>query len=188
MMRNTEYEEVVVDISDAEEEQRHSLPSQSWLPDLNLNQEDKVILESKQWLTDKNILATQKLLSKQFPHIPGLQPPYLEQKNQFKHMPTSGVQIANENNQHWVCLSTLSSPPHTIDLYDSLKTKKISSHILKQCGLLLCSQKKGHNFSYYPGSTAMQSMVVIVGRSLLQMQQSCVLDLNQAMLYTSSHL
>ena len=92
-------------------------------------------------MIDKHILAVQKLFSKQFPHIQGLQPTYLEQKTQFKPIPKSGVQIVNENNQHWACLSTLSSPSHTIDLYDSLKTKKISSHILKQCGLLLCLKK-----------------------------------------------
>ena len=145
MKRRTEHEEVVVDISDTEEEQRHSLPSQSWLPHLNLNQEDKNILESGQWLTDKHIVAAQNLLRKQFPHIQGLQPPYLEQKNLFKPMPSSGVQIVNENSQHWACLSTLSSPPQAIDLYDSLKTKKITSHILRQCGSSALFAEKGHD-------------------------------------------
>ena len=141
--RKIEPNEVVdVDTSDKEDEQSYSLSSQSWLPDLHLNQEDKLILETRQWLSDKHIIAAQELLSKQFPHVQGLQLPFLEQRDQFKAMPPIGVQILNENNKHWLCVSTMSSLPDTIDIYDSLRMKRISTHVIKQCSLLLNSQEK----------------------------------------------
>ena len=131
-----------MDTSDKEEEQSYSLSSQSWLPDLHLNQEGKLILETRQWLTDKHIIAAQELFGKQFSHVQGLQLPFLEHRDQFKAMPPIGVQIPNENNKHWLCVSTMSSLPDTIDIYDSLRMKRISTHVIKQCGLLLNSQEK----------------------------------------------
>ena len=75
-----------MDTSDKEDEQSYSLSSQSWLSDLHLNQEDKLILERRQWLTDKHIIAAQELLGKQLSHVQGLQLPFLEQQDQFKAM------------------------------------------------------------------------------------------------------
>ena len=39
-------------------------------------------------------------------------------------------------------LTKTSSLPDTIDIYDSLRMKRTSTHVIKQCGLLLNSQEK----------------------------------------------
>lgn len=53
-------------------------------------------------------------------------------------MRSGGVQIINANYNHWVCLSTLSTPPNSVDVYDSLNTR-VSPHISKQASLILQS-------------------------------------------------
>ena len=189
--RKIEPNEVVdVDMSDKEDEQSYSLSSQLWLPDLHLNQEDKLILETRQWLTGKHIIAAQELLGKQFSHVQGLQLPFLEQRDQFKAMPSIGVQILNENNNHWfnhwLCVSTTSSLPDTIDIYDSLRMKRISTHVIKQCGLLLNSQERRSSFVLCRLNSNQE--VVIVIYLPLQMLQNCVLDYNQATLCMTNRL
>lgn len=44
-----------------------------WLPDLELQKEDKEILFSGQWLTDKHISVVNRLLLKEYPEQNGLQ-------------------------------------------------------------------------------------------------------------------
>ena len=54
-------------------------------------------------------------------------------------MVDEGVQILNDSNKHWVCVSTIGCPPNTINIYDSL-CGKVSPHIIKQIAALLhCS-------------------------------------------------
>ena len=146
-----------------------------------LTRKTKLRLKSRQWLTDKHIFAKQAVS-----HTQGLQPPYLEQKNQFT------LTYANDNEwstnterkkQHLVCLSTLSSPSHTLNLYDSLKTKRSALTSLRRVVFCFVCKK-----------------VTIV--CTVQVQWQCdgsgpfavvnstelCLDPHQAMLYTSSHL
>ena len=139
--RKKESIEIVAIISSDEEDEVVPLDMQTWIAELDLNQKDKTELETGEWLSDKHIIAAQNLLGKQFRHIGSLQPPFLEQLNQYKSITSNGVQIVNENNNHWLCVSTISSPPNSIDLYNSLP-RKLSYHLSKQCGLLLQSKEK----------------------------------------------
>ena len=66
----------ITDTDATDEEIRHF--SRSWIPDLHLDLNDKAILETGQWLTDRHVCAAKNLLKKQFPHICGLQAPFLE--------------------------------------------------------------------------------------------------------------
>ena len=132
----------IVELSSSEEEiEELPFALQSWLPNLNLSQKDKLELNNDEWLSDTHISAAQQLLNKQFKHIGSLQHSFLEQMNQFKPITSNGVQIINENQNHWICLSTTLSPPNTIDVYNSLP-RRISAHVAKQCGLLLKSNQK----------------------------------------------
>ena len=50
-----------------------------------------------------------------------------------------GIQILNDSNKHWICVSTIVCPPNTINIYDSL-CGKVSTHIIKQIAALLHCQ------------------------------------------------
>ncbi len=129
------------DITNVKEKEVVPMNDQSWIQEL-LSQKELTELISGKWLSDSHIIAAQKLLQRQFKLISGLQPPYLEQHNQFKKITTNGVQVINENSNHWVCVSTIGSLPNTIDVYNSMTKSKISAHIMKQCGELLRSKRK----------------------------------------------
>lgn len=116
-----------------------------WHPRLLLSQNDKEILQGGETLTDKHIDAAQRLLKKQFPNIHGLQSPTLQETNQWDVMRAEGVQILNENSNHWVCISTRECPPDTVNVYDSVKTK-ISTHITRQVSYILHSQADSISF------------------------------------------
>ena len=107
----------------------------------HLDENDKAALETGQWLSDKHICAAQVLLKKQFPAICGLQPPFLEQANQFDVLQPGGVQILNANRNHWVCVSSMSCSVGTLDVYNSFKST-ITSDIARQCSSLLQTPKE----------------------------------------------
>ncbi len=73
-------------------------------------------------------MVAQILLKKRFKHVDGLQPPERCQENLWQIMRSARVQIINDSNRHWLCISTFGCPPDTIDVYDSLKTT-ISPHV-----------------------------------------------------------
>ena len=107
-----------------------------WIPELLLSETDKTILQGQQWLTDRHVSAAQMILLKQFPAIDGLQSPLLGQTSTWAKMKLNGVQILNENQNHWICVSTVDCPQGTINIYNSLY-KTISKDTTKQvCALL----------------------------------------------------
>ncbi len=107
-----------------------------WLPELFLRADDKELIETGRWLTDKHVTAAQMLLQKDFPQVNGLQETTLAETGGWKILVTEGVQILNDSNQHWVCVSTIGCPPNTIDIYDS-SFKKVTPNIIKQISLFL---------------------------------------------------
>ena len=74
-----------------------------------------------------------------FPTVDGLQLPTLAEAGRCNILVSEGVQILNDSNKHWVCVSTIGCPPNSINIYDSL-CGKVSPHIIKQIAALLhCS-------------------------------------------------
>ena len=51
-------------------------------------------------------------------------------------MAANGVQIIHENNNHWLCISTIDCSTNTVCVYNSLK-ERISNGLLKQVSLQL---------------------------------------------------
>ena len=113
-----------------------------WLPQLFLRAEDKQLIETGDWLSDRHIAAAQMLLKKEipkvdgFPKVDGLQLPTLAEAGRCNIMVGEGIQILNDSNKHWICVSTIGCPPNTINIYDSL-CGKVSPHIIKQIAALL---------------------------------------------------
>ena len=116
-------------------------PRDTWIPELKLNANDKNIIMKGKWLSDKHIVAAQTLLKQQFSHIGGLQPPIFNENNSWDIMRMEGVQILNDSNIHWLCISTMGCSTDVVDIYDSIKTKskKPSSHIKEQVAAILHS-------------------------------------------------
>ena len=78
-------------------------------------------------------------LKKQFPHISGLQHTILAQTDAWEIMTAEGVQILNDSNKHWVCMSTIGCTEHTVNVYDSLNSK-VSPAVVKQISSILHCQ------------------------------------------------
>ena len=114
-------------------------PDDTWLPDLKLNTKDKKLLVMGKWLSDKHIMAAQQLLKHQFSDIGGLQPTIFCQNHRWDVMRTEGVQILNNSNMHWLCISTMSCPTDVVNIYDSIKTKNPSFDIKEQVAAILHS-------------------------------------------------
>ena len=50
-----------------------------------------------------------------------------------QQMASEGVQILNESNSHWLCISTIGCPNNEVALYDSrLRKSKVHQHITRQ--------------------------------------------------------
>ena len=99
-----------------------------WIPTLLLDENDKKILEDGRWLNDKHMYAAQHLLKSQFPHISGLQPTILGKARQWEVMTSEGVQIINQANSHWICVSTIGCAPDMAYFYDSMLYNKSRLH------------------------------------------------------------
>ena len=128
-------------ISDSESDSEPMGIDDLWLPDLHLNTTDKEILTGGGWLNDKH-MAAQLLLKRQFPHVHGLQPTILSQNNGWSIMKEGGVQILNENNLHWLCISTIGCPDNVVDkVYDSIRSKHLSHHVKEQVAGILHSKE-----------------------------------------------
>ena len=88
------------------------------------------------------MLAAQNLLRKQFPHVQGLQPTVYDQGNKWTPMTSGGVQLLNQSNTHWLCVSTIECSPSEVALYDSLLSKtKVHLHIIKQIAAIPNTKK-----------------------------------------------
>ena len=100
----------------------------TWLTIHNSNQPDsKVtlylvsksnILNPKGWLTDSEIHVGQMLLKMEFPLVDGLCDPAIT-GDLVTPATSEFVQIINTG-AHWVCMSTMSTSPGTVKLYDTL--------------------------------------------------------------------
>ena len=88
------------------------ISEESWLPELNLTKRDKEIITNNEWLSDKYMFAVNKILSRQFPHINGLQdttntPFFMEDKQfwntsrNFKQQDSPSVQLHFDGVNHW---------------------------------------------------------------------------------------
>ena len=116
--------------------------SSKWLPTLHLDIHDKDICESGVWLNDNHMQAAQNLLLKQFPHVQGLQLTVYYQGNKWTPMTSGGVQLLNQSNTHWLCVSTIECSPSEVALYDSLLSKtKVHLHIIKQIAAIPNTKK-----------------------------------------------
>ena len=100
----------------------------------------KNILDKKGWLTDSEIHAGQVLLNMQFPLVDGLCDPAV-QGDLVTPAISEFVQIINTG-AHWICMSTISSGPGTVKLYDTLYNRANSVAIHHACHMLMYNGDK----------------------------------------------
>ncbi len=93
------------------------------------------ILNKKGWLTDSEIHAGQVLLKKEFPLIDGLWDPAIREDLVTPAI-SEFVQIINIGS-HWICMSTISSGPGTVKIYDTLNNSAHSIAIRHACHMLM---------------------------------------------------
>ena len=93
------------------------------------------ILNKKGWLTDSEIHAGQVLLKKEFPLIDGLWDPAIREDLVTPAI-SEFVQIINIGS-HWICMSTISSSPGTVKIYDTLNNSAHSIAIRHACHMLM---------------------------------------------------
>ena len=74
------------------------------------------------WLDCVIIHEAHILLKKISTSIQGFQRPTLGPVHQLDIMTRPFIQIVNINNNHWVCFSSINSPPGYVDVYDSSST------------------------------------------------------------------
>ena len=102
----------------------------------------ELLRDSNTWLTDTVIHSAQVLIQKRYPTMRGLQDPILGQTLSFEVMREEFEQILHSGGNHRITLSTISCPPATVMIYDSLYSK-IPRHTKEQiCALL--NTKKAH--------------------------------------------
>ena len=94
----------------------------------------KLILKPNGWLYDSEVEAAQNLLKMKFPLVDGLEDPAIVGKL-VTPATSEFVQIINTG-AHWVCISTLSCPPGTVKVYDSLFGKPSIKAIQHACRML----------------------------------------------------
>ncbi|XP_033636978.1 uncharacterized protein LOC117297905 [Asterias rubens] len=106
----------------------------SWVPELGLQAKDRTILVDGEWLTDNHIVAGQRLLSRQFPALEGLQEPVLGNVLQFKPIVSDGVQVMQNGNNHWVTL--FKTGEKIIKVMDSKNmglTRQLTHQVINLC-------------------------------------------------------
>lgn len=120
------------DVIDIDNLKSTPLPSY-WLPDLELEEEDKEILLSGQWLTDKHISAINTLLLKEYPEQNGLRNTVvLFEGLPWKSKADNFVQVINVSRNHWVCAANIGCPENIVNVYDSIPAYSIDSPSLKR--------------------------------------------------------
>ena len=68
----------------------------------------------------------------------GLQPLTLSQAGTWLVVTSEGVQILNENNNHWLCVATVGCPANVINLYDSRKSKAAATIVCQIATFIQC--------------------------------------------------
>ena len=108
-----------------------------WIENLGLNETDKEsLLNPTGWLTDSVVNAAQRLLSKKFPHLYGLQDVALGLVMNFCVHNGEFLQILHSV-RHWVTVSTIGLHHPNINLYDSLYSA-IPTMLQSQIACLMC--------------------------------------------------
>lgn len=105
----------------------------AWLPELNLQAKDRMILVDGDWLTDNHIVAGQRLLSRQFPALEGLQEPVLGNVLQFKPIVSDGVQVMQTGNSHWVTLFKTAGNIKIMDSKNMGLTRQLTHQVINLC-------------------------------------------------------
>jgi hypothetical protein len=80
-------------------------------------------IKNGEWLTDEHVDNAQAILAQHFPYIRGLQAVwvFISEGCQYVGTPTNEfVQILNIAGNHWITVSNIGCPKHTITVYDSL--------------------------------------------------------------------
>ena len=98
------------------------------------------ILDKKGWLTDSEIHAGQMLLKMEFPLVDGLCNPAV-QGDLVTPAISEFIQIINTG-AHWICMSTISSGPGTVKIYDTLYNRPNSVAIHHACHMLMYNGDK----------------------------------------------
>ena len=95
--------------------------STNWLAwPMVLPLEDRERLNTGKWLNCRVIEAAQKLISKQFPELKGLQSPICGETLSFRKAEGRFVQILNiQNHSHWITASNVGCEEGTANIYDS---------------------------------------------------------------------
>ena len=116
--------------------------SKIWLANLHLTHSDRdVLLNPLGWLNDRIIDASQNLLMKQFPYIPGLQNTVLGMTLSFKIHNGEFLQIINTSYQHWLTVSTIGiKNPAEVRVFDSLYDF-LPSMAKAQVASIMCTQQ-----------------------------------------------
>lgn len=91
-----------------------------WIPELHLNNEDRIVLSEGKWLNDKIIDAAQSLLKKANPAVGGLQRVCLGQTMAYDIEAGEFVQILHDRRGHWLTISTIGSSGTEVHVFDSL--------------------------------------------------------------------
>ena len=121
--------------------QESLIPPKVWISDLNLDENDREnVLSPTGWLSDKVINAAQKILSKQFPDIFGLQDVALGHVMNFTIQDGEFLQILHSVN-HWVTISSIGLQHPNINLYDS-NYLSIPTLLQAQMACLVCTEQE----------------------------------------------
>ncbi len=117
-------------------------PEKYWIQNLELYESDRAILEALTgWLNDSLVNAAQRLLKNTFPRLLGLQPVELGCLGQFSVENGEFIQILNNQQGHWLTISTIGISHPTVRVYDSILSSA-SNHVKSQvAGLLHTSYK-----------------------------------------------
>ena len=98
------------------------------------------ILDKKGWLTDSEIHPGQVLLKMEFPLVDGLCDPAV-QGDLVTPAISEFIQIINTG-AHWICMSTISSGPGNVKIYDTLYNRANSVAIHHACHMLMYNGDK----------------------------------------------
>ena len=108
----------IIDLTSADLSQSDTSPTGCAITNTTLLFRD--MLRDNTWLNDTVIQAAQVLIQTRYPTMRGLQDPILGQTLTFDVIREEFVQILHSGGNHWITISTISCPPATVMIYDSL--------------------------------------------------------------------
>ena len=85
--------------------------------------------------------SCQHLLKKQYPHLSELQSTVLKETGKWDIMASDGIQILNQTNTHWLCITAIECAQRELSIYESKFTKrKVHPEISQQIVSFICTQ------------------------------------------------